>query len=144
MTDTRKEKIVKVFNELRADNLSILDKFYHPDIHFIDPVGEIKGLKELKEYYANMYQNVQEISFDFEKLVEQEDDIASFWTMNLKAKSLNKGQRVKVKGTSRIAFDNSTGLVIMHRDYFDMGEFIYEYIPLLKTIIKTIKKKIGH
>jgi len=144
MTSAKKELITKTFNELRADNLSILDHFYHPEVVFIDPIGTVKTLPALKAYYKGMYKNVQEIAFDFDTLIEEKNEVSSTWSMRLKARGLNGGREVVVNGTSHLSFDQDTQLVIAHRDYFDMGEFIYEYIPLLKTVIKAIKNKIGH
>lgn len=141
---TRKERIQKAFNDLRADNLQILDHFYHSQIIFEDPLGRIETLKSLKDYYASMYENVTDISFNFSHLVEEGDSIMGSWTMSLKAKGLNKGEAVLVKGVSHMKFDSEKDLVIYHRDYFDMGEMIYEHIPLLGATIKLIKKKMGH
>jgi limonene-1,2-epoxide hydrolase len=143
-TMTRKERIKEAFNNLRADNLHILDSFYHPKLKFIDPLGEISGLKDMKTYYAKMYQNVTDIRFDFSSLSEEGEDIFATWNMVLKAKSLNGGKEVRVPGVSHLKFDTESNLVIYHRDYFDMGAFIYEYVPVLGSIIRMIKRKLGH
>ena len=65
----------------------------------------------------------------------------SFWTMVLKAKSLNGGKEIRVIGNSHFRFDPGTGLALYHRDYFDMGEFIYERIPVVGGLIRFIKGK---
>ncbi len=141
---TRKERIIKAFNELRADNLHILDDFYHSDVLFEDPLGKIESLAALKNYYQSMYQNVTDISFDFSLLIEEGDSIMGTWTMDLKAKGLNKGNSVLVKGVSHLRFEEDSNLVNYHRDYFDVGEMVYEHIPLLGTSLKLIKKKLSH
>jgi hypothetical protein len=143
-TATRKERIVKAFNDLRADNLHILDQFYHPKLKFLDPIGEIDGLPAMKAYYANMYETVTDIRFDFDTLTEEGANIMASWTMVLKAKGLNGGEEVSVKGVSHLKFDSESNLVIYHRDYFDMGAFIYEYIPVLGTFVRMVKKKLSH
>lgn len=141
---TRKERIKKAFNDLRADNLHILDAFYHQELKFHDPIGKIEGLKDMKAYYAKMYETVTDIHFDFESMTEEGDNIIGTWTMALKAKGLNGGNEVKVKGVSHLRFDPQSNLVIYHRDYFDMGEFIYEYIPVLGSFVRMVKKKLSH
>lgn len=140
----RKERVQKTFNELRADNLHILDNFYHSNLNFEDPVGSLSGLSNMKAYYKSMYQNVTDIRFDFHSLIEEEDDMVGIWTMELRAKGLNSGKPVFVKGSSHLRFDPKSNLVIKHRDYFDMGEMIYEHIPLLGKLIKAIKGKFSH
>lgn len=140
----RKDRILKAFNDLRADNLHILDNFYHPNLLFADPLGEIKGLKAMKAYYAQMYETVTDIKFDFGTLTEEGDNVIGTWIMTLKAKGLNGGEEVKVSGVSHLRFDSASDLVIYHRDYFDMGEFIYEHIPVMGGLIRMVKKKLGH
>ena len=137
----RKESIIKAFNQLRADNLHILDQFYHPNILFEDPIGQVESLSSLKAYYKSMYENVTEISFDFSQLLEEGDSVMAAWSMKLRAKGLNSGKVVMVQGVSHIKFEKD--LVIYHRDYFDLGQMIYEYIPLLGPTLKFIKKKLG-
>jgi hypothetical protein len=142
MAENRSEKIVKVFNTLRADNVKILDDFYHPSVDFQDPVGKISGRDALKEYYKKMYKSVEEISFEFTSNISNGDNYMMGWTMRLKSENLNGGEEVKLDGVSHIVFAKDSDLVIKHRDYFDMGEFIYEHVPLLGSLIKYIKGKL--
>jgi hypothetical protein len=144
MTDSRKERIVKVFNELNKDTLNSLDGFYHPEIDFEDPLGKIKGREKMKAYYANMYKNVKSIRFEFSKVIKQDDDYIGFWKMYLAAPGLNGGSEFWVEGNSHIQFDPKSDLVTYHRDYFDMGAFIYEQLPVLKFIIQQVKKPLAH
>lgn len=141
---TRKERINQAFNELRKDNLHILDNFYHPNLKFSDPLGDINGLKQMKAYYANLYETVKDINFDFKVMSEEGDNIMAPWVMTLSAEGLNGGEPIQVTGISHITFDPKTNLVIYHRDYFDMGEFIYEHIPVLASIIRMVKRKLAH
>ena len=142
--NSRKERIIKAFNDLRADNLHILDSFYHPQLKFSDPLGNINGLSEMKAYYAKMYETVKDIDFDFSDITEEGNHIMAPWVMTLTAEGLNGGEPVRVTGISHITFDEATNLVIYHRDYFDMGEFIYEQIPVLGSIVRMVKKKLAH
>lgn len=132
------DRIKKVFTDLRADNIDILDGFYSPEVEFIDPLGTHKGRDSVKKYYKNLYQNVTFIEFIFLDTISDKDKHVLVWKMNLKAKNLNSGQMVSLHGNSVIKFD-SQNLVSYHRDYFDMGEFLYEHIPVLGWIIKKIK-----
>lgn len=141
---SRQERIIKVFNELNKDTMHILDGFYHPQLDFQDPLGQIKGLPSMKAYYANMYKSVKSIRFEFTKVIQDGDEYVGFWKMYLAAPILNGGNEFWVEGNSHIRFDPKTDLVIYHRDYFDMGAFIYEQLPLLKTVIHQVKKPFLH
>jgi limonene-1,2-epoxide hydrolase len=129
--------IREFFNKFSKDNIDLADEFYAADIHFEDPLVDIKGLPELKQYYAGLYKNVISIRFDFHDVVTEGDKQIGVWTMYLRAKNLNGGEEVAVKGNSYVIYKN--GKAVYHRDYFDMGAFIYEHIPVLGAVIRKIK-----
>jgi hypothetical protein len=136
------ERIKSAFTNMNARNVEILDQFYDEKIHFQDPLGVHKGRDSVKSYYANIYKNVTFIEFEYTNTISEGNKHLLVWTMNLKAKGLNSGELVSLAGNSVIIF-NEKNLVSYHRDYFDIGEFIYEYIPILGWVIKKIKKKLG-
>ncbi len=133
--------IVSNFNNFNGKNLEILDVFYSQDVHFIDPVKNIKGLDDLKSYYRHVYKNVRSIRFDFSNFIENEKSVVGEWKMKLTARGLNGGAEFEVPGCSVFKF-NSKGLVTEHRDYVDLGKMVYEKIPVLGLLISTIKKKL--
>ncbi len=136
------EKFCRVYQELSSNNLEALDLIYHPDIHFIDPAHEITGLTMLKSYFHSLYQNVSSIGFDFTSRIRQDDDIALEWVMSISHFRLNRGRIFKVNGMSRLHVTNS-GLVDLHRDYFDLGAMLYERLPVLGMVVINLKRRLG-
>tara|TARA_B100000925_G_scaffold291892_1_gene282237 strand:- start:7516 stop:8016 length:501 start_codon:yes stop_codon:yes gene_type:complete len=143
MVDDNITKTIHFFNSLRSDNTHILDDFYAKDIKFYDPVGKIETLPKMKAYYKNMYEGVKSIRFDF-KTNAKNDEIYFFsWKMYLQTPKLNNGEEFFVTGVSEIHF-NDEGLVRYHRDYFDLGEMVYERIPVVGWIVKKVKNRLKH
>lgn len=138
---SHQQKIEKIFNGLSSTTMDLVYEFYGTNVKFEDPIGTHEGVESVKKYYQNLYQNVESIRFDFSNHVCDKDQCVSLWTMHLKAKGLNGGEPISVIGNSFFKFDQG-GKVIYHRDYFDMGEFIYERVPVLKNIIQFIKNKL--
>lgn len=130
------------FNTLDSDHLNLVDQFYDKNVLFQDPVHKLSGAAEVKTYYAGLYKNVESIRFEFGKGVESGETVSLPWTMILKTPSLNGGREMTVDGVSMITF-NAEGKATAHRDYFDMGEFVYERLPLLKTLIGYIKRRLA-
>lgn len=138
---TNAEKVDWSFNTMNRTNVSdVVDTFYHEDIEFSDPVEKIKGRQGIKDYYNNMYKNVKEIKFAFSEFVSQGDTVVGVWVMTLKTDSLNGGEPFSVDGTSVIRFKD--GKAVYHRDYFDMGAFIYEKIPVVGWMVRKVKNKL--
>lgn len=133
-----KEKIIYFFENLSQEKMNLVDDFYHPQVNFIDPVGTIEGAEKIKSYYANMYKNVKSIKFDFSEFQESGKNVVAIWKMTLVTEKLNSGDPIVVDGVSVIKFDENA-MAIYHRDYFDMGAFIYENIPVVGYVIRKIK-----
>lgn len=140
--DPNVKKTIFVFNELRSDNTHILDDYYASDVVFYDPVGSIKTIDKMKLYYQNMYDGVENIRFDFSNFAKQGEIYYFSWVMYLKTPKLNNSKEFPVTGVSEIHFRD--GLVYYHRDYFDLGEMVYERIPVVGWLTKKIKKRLKH
>ena len=134
-------KIDQIFNDFNKDSLQLLDDFYDPNVRFVDPLGEHQGLDSVRAYYENLYQNVQSIRFDFHDHIVQGQKVSSTWTMYLKASGLNGGEEVVLPGVSVFEF-SAENKVVYHRDYFDMGAFVYENVPILRSVIQFIKNRL--
>tara|TARA_B100001248_G_scaffold261547_2_gene253090 strand:- start:8121 stop:8552 length:432 start_codon:yes stop_codon:yes gene_type:complete len=135
----RSNAVKNAFNSLNAKNLDVLNGVYADAVIFEDPMSRIEGLNNLKAHFQKLYKNVISINFHFVDEVESGDTLALFWEMQLRAKSLKGGKPVSLEGMTKIIF-NDRDQVILHKEYFDMGEFIYENIPLLGSVIKKIKQ----
>ena len=137
------EKISTFYNKSSKEDMSLVEEFYHPEAEFIDPIGSIKGAPKLKAYYAHLYENVTAIKFEFSQFYQQDKTVVAIWTMRLRTKSLKDGEEVSVDGTSVITFDDA-GKAIRHRDYFDLGEMVYEHIPVLGFLVRKVKDRLKH
>jgi limonene-1,2-epoxide hydrolase len=129
------QKTVEFFMGLNKDNIALVDQFYDKDAEFQDPVVDLHGAAALREYYRGLYKNVKSIHFEFTDQVVQGNELVVVWKMTLAADGLNGGKEFTVPGNSFIRFGGTEGKVIYHRDYFDMGDFIYE---------RLIKSKFAH
>ena len=122
--------------------MHLVDDFYANDAIFSDPIGTHLGAEAIKRYYAGLYENVSNITFEFSSVLGSGDDFAAIWVMHLSAKKLNRGNPISVPGVSHIRFAPNGGKAIYHRDYFDMGCFIYEHVPILGSLVQFIKRRL--
>lgn len=138
---TRSERIRYTFTEVRVDTLHLLDELYADEVVFEDPLGKLEGLEAFKVYMEAMYQYVEEIHWEYTDEVIDGDTHALYWTMTLRTNGLNKGRPFSVDGTSRIVFGEDNN-VIAHRDYFDMGAYVYERAPVVRWFVKFVKRRL--
>lgn len=130
------ERFKATFNELNADNLDRLDAIYAADVDFRDPVHALRGLDALRAYYRRLYAGVEACRFDYTDTVVQGGTAVVLWTMHLRHRRFRAGETLVLDGASHLRFGER---VYRHHDYFDMGAFIYERVPVLGAVIRRIK-----
>lgn len=136
------KKLIKMYKELNADNLHLLHDVYSSDIQFIDPAHKIDGLDNLTNYFKSLYRNVSSIDFSFENIIKQDNSYYLQWDMSYSHKSFARGRTITVSGTTFLRL-NDQGKIYYHRDYFDLGEMVYEHLPLLGRLLISIKRRLG-
>ncbi len=135
----RNLSVSEFFQRLNSSTINLVDEFYDPACLFEDPVSHFTNRHQIKEYYLKLYNQVQSINFDFHQEVRQGDQYMGSWTMILQAKNFNSGKPTRVEGVSHITFGGQEGKAVYHRDYFDMGEFVYEWVPIIGPQVRFVK-----
>jgi hypothetical protein len=130
---------VNIYQTLSTNNLDLLEKIYHHDITFIDPLHHVEGFDDLHQYFNGLYQNLLTCEFVINKVIFDGNEAAIYWTMSYQHNKLNKGEVVTVSGSSHI--QGKEDKVVYHRDYLDLGAMLYEQIPLFGNVTKWIKAK---
>jgi hypothetical protein len=130
---------VSIYQTLSTNNLDLLANIYHADVTFIDPMHKVEGLDDLFKYFESLYQNLASCSFEIEDIIAEGHEAAIYWKMTYQHAKLNKGKEVTVYGNSHIKGQNDK--VIFHRDYLDLGQMLYEQLPIFGKLTKWIKTK---
>ena len=134
-------RVAQCYQTLSKDNLFLLEQIYHQDVVFEDAAHRLEGFSNLFDYFQALYRNVIRCDLSIHERCQVEDKGFITWTMTLQHPKLKQGCAIEVQGVSHLRF--SEGKVIYHRDYFDLGEMLYEHLPLLGSVIKAIKKRLG-
>ena len=135
-------KFLKLYQNFTIEDIDKLDQIYHPDILFVDPLHEIKGLTSLKDYFQTMYRQMEFGSFEYHRTLNSDNQLVVEWTMNFSHKQIKSGAEINFEGISRLILSDQLPLTIVeHRDYYDVGQMVYEHIPLLGSVIRFIKTK---
>lgn len=136
------ERFIEVYHQLDQNNLERLTEIYAPEIRFIDPAHEISGRDNLSHYFSALYANISTIDFSFERQLQEADQAVLVWVMTFRHPRLAGGKPISVPGCSWLSF-NSQGQALEHRDYFDLGAMLYEQLPLLGRMVRSIKRRLG-
>lgn len=135
------DKFISIYQSLSVDNLAGLAQLYHEDVIFQDPLHVISGFTELADYFDNLYQHVASCTFVINQVIRDGNQAGIYWTMTYVHKHLNGGKAISVEGHSIIMGDKDK--VVYHRDYIDLGQMLYENVPVLGAIIRWLKRRIN-
>lgn len=132
------ETLKTLFGDIKNADWSRIGDAYSDDALFIDPVHKLEGLPAIAAYFAALNKNVLEGGFVFNEEDVCDNKVFLTWDMKVRLRRPNKW--VTLVGISVLRFDDK---VVSHRDYFDMGELVYEHVPVLSTLIRSIKKQMA-
>ncbi|PSJ45789.1 nuclear transport factor 2 family protein [Zobellella endophytica] len=130
----------RLYQGLSPAGLQALREVYAPDVHFCDPAHELRGVSALQAYFEGLFAHVSQCRFDIAQAMEQDGEAFIRWQMHLVHPRLNGGAGITVPGVSHLRFD---GQVYYHRDYFDLGNLLYEQLPVLGGVIRALKRRLS-
>lgn len=136
--NTLVDDFIQLYQALNKDNLHLLGRVYDDKIIFADPMHQIIGLPALTQYFAKLYKNIQHIQFDIKEVQQNNSQASLFWQMQYSHPKLNKGGTIFVDGMSQLRFNEK---IFFHRDYFDLGQMLYEHLPCMGGLIRLLKDR---
>ncbi|MDB6442531.1 nuclear transport factor 2 family protein [Pseudomonas sp. 21TX0197] len=135
------QQFAERFASLDGDNLDTLEKLYSEDVVFCDPLHHIRGLQDLRAYFAQLYANAEDIRY----LISGTDEVQPGqgylrWTLQFRHSRLAHGQQITLQGCSHLQWHDR---VHFHQDYFDAGALLYEHIPVMGGAIRWLKGRLA-
>jgi len=134
------DEFCRVYKELGKDNLGQLGLIYSEDINFIDALHNLQGLNQLGDYFSHLYANLLFCNFTIEEVIQEKGKACIVWKMEYAHPQVNKAKPILVNGCSHLKFAEK---IYYHRDFLDMGQMLYEHLPLLGGVIRTVKRRIA-
>ena len=132
----------EAYKNLGLDNIDALESIYSEDVTFIDPVNTIIGKNAMLRHFRNSYKDVLTCRFEFDADVEIITENQAFlsWKMTYQHRKLKSKKPIVVNGASYLQIENR---VNWHRDWFDLGQMVYENIPVVGAITGSIKSRLS-
>jgi hypothetical protein len=146
-------KFESFYTDLASMKVEELAELYSSDITFIDPIAAHSGISSVERYFSKLLQNAKYCTFAIHSINKTSSidsvsvDVAGIsayfvtWQMSFTSTRMNKGQAIQVDGATQLKIEHNK--IIYHRDYYDLGQMIYENVPLLGSVIKRIKRTLA-
>jgi len=134
------DKFIDFYTDFSSGKTSKLAGVYADDVIFEDPAHRLEGIDALRTYFERNLENVDECVFDILHTQTSTERASVEWVMTFRHPHLNGGKVVKVDGVSMLSYQDK---VVWHRDYYDMGQLLYEQVPFLGAVVRRLKKRVA-
>jgi hypothetical protein len=134
------ERVVQFFETLQPSTLVQIPSIYSDGVYFKDPFNEVRGLPAMQQIFAHMYVALAQPRFVVTERVVQGNQCFLVWDFKFRFKRFDTSTEQTVRGTSHLRFAPD-GRVHYHRDYWDAAEELYEKLPVLRHIMRWLKRR---
>lgn len=133
-------RLVALFESLTPDNVRHLSSLYDSGARFVDPFNDVQGLAAIEGIFRHMFVALHEPRFVVTGQVVQGAQCFLLWDFHFRFKRFDTHIVQTIRGTSHLVF-SETGLVTLHRDYWDAAQELYEKLPFIGRLMRWLKKR---
>jgi ketosteroid isomerase-like protein len=137
--DARLARIVQRFEALSPDDLSRLGELYTADARFKDPFHAVQGLPAIAAVFAHMYATLDAPRFIVRDAIVQGDQCFLSWDFVFRMRRFSSDEQT-IHGGSHLKLAED-GRILVHRDYWDAAEELYEKLPLVGGLMRWLKRR---
>ena len=129
------------FETLRSDNVERLHDLAAPNIRFVDPFNDVRGVDQVVCILRRMFEDATEVSLRMLDRACQGDRCFLRWEFFCRPRRLAKGRAWRIEGVSMVRFD-AEERVVEHIDYWDAAEQFYGRLPVIGTLLRGIGRRL--
>jgi steroid Delta-isomerase len=138
--DTAVGNVVQFFESLQPESVARMGQYYTADAYFKDPFNEVQGLAQVQRIFSHMYVALDNPHFVVTERVVQGAQCFLVWDFKFRFKRFDTTTEQTVRGTSHLRFA-ADGRISYHRDYWDAAEELYEKLPVVRVLMRWLKKR---
>lgn len=122
------------------DTLGETQQIFAPQGRFVDPFSDISGNAAIERHLRKGYGKLHDVRITVTDRAYSGRVCYLRWSFVFRLS--RQGREREIIGMSEIHFDDN-GSVTLHFDHWDAASQVYEDIPILGGMLRTVKKRIG-
>lgn len=137
------DKLISKFTDLYKDyspkNIDeYIEDLYDKEVYFIDPIHQVGGLNNVKEYFHLMAKPIESCRFEINSILNEKNNYFVRWDMYLISKASPNKKIVSTGITHFIV--NSSSKIVFHQDFWDLSS-LYDELPVIGFWSKLVKER---
>jgi len=132
--------LVNYFENLTPASVGQLKQYYAAQARFKDPFNDVSGLPAITGIFEHMFVALIAPHFVVTQHICQGEQCFLTWEFRFQFRNYQIGTEQVILGASHLVFD-AHGLVVLHRDYWDAAEELYEKLPLVGGLMRWLKRR---
>lgn len=125
------------FHIRREKALVDIAPIYADDVHFIDPLHDVRGKQAFLAVNRALLRHFEEVRFDELEVVGSDPHFMLSWVCNMRPKH---GPAITARGVTQIRSQN--GLVVEHVDHWDLLSAMAGVVPGAGVLYKRITARL--
>ena len=120
---------------------SKIDQVYAQDVYFNDTFHTFYSRDDIKNYFLSLTDKAK-TTIRFLDVKSHQDEALVRWEMRMEFEVWWKTIDVTSVGITHLRF-NDGGLIVLHQDYWDGVEGFYSHLPVVGSLLKGIRGRLG-
>ena len=134
-------RLVQFYTTMSVASLPQLCAIYAPDARFKDPFNDVRGHAAILRIFEHMFAQVDQPRFFVTSQVAQGREAFLTWNFEFRMQRFSSVPQC-IRGASHLCF-GADGRVLVHRDYWDAAEELYEKLPVLGALMRWLKRAVN-
>jgi hypothetical protein len=111
---------------------------YAGDAYLNDTLAVVEGAGAIGAYFERSLGRVRALDVEF--LGSSRDGVEHYvrWRMTVVSDQLGGGEPMVSYGMSHFRFD-ADGRILLHKDFWDAGTGLYEYLPVIGSVLRGVR-----
>lgn len=132
--------LVAYFESLSPDSVKQIGHYYAAQARFKDPFNDVTGISDITRIFQHMFVALVAPRFVVTTHMCQGTQCFLTWEFRFEFRNYQKGTEQVILGASHLVFD-AHDHVVLHRDYWDAAEELYEKLPLVGGLMRWLKRR---
>lgn len=131
----RLDALAEWYVTLTRQSVRHIGQFYAPEVHFKDPFNDIRGIAAMIVVYEHMFDTTGNPHFIIHDRIVTDHQAFITWVFEFEL----KGKHYSIAGGTHLKF-NDEGLIVLHRDYWDAAEELFQKLPVIGGLIRWLRR----